>query len=240
MKFFRKIRDYFEREVSINELFDDIKNLDEVLLAKRLEILNEIANPAFKNIGLKNWDGKYQWSSDFNDQGIKHVIEYNVFKGYSGGFSFGNCFEFIPTLSGKRLINHRTHKSTKIIYFKRSNGWQNSIDTHRHINPDRINTASEKKFRKSLNDVLKNNLHSFDSWFKLNNSIDANIASLINDVNNPPTEIGTRIISFEYILAFLYKRKGDSKSAEHWINEHFKKGINSQLEKDLLLKRLKN
>lgn len=240
MKLFRKIRDHFEREASVDTLFDDIKNLDEVLLTKRLEILNEIASPVFKDIGLKNWNRKYLWSSDFNDEGIKHVIEYKVFKGYSGGFSFGNCFDFIPTLSGKRLINHRTDKSTKIIYFKRSSGWQNSIDTHRHINPDRINTASEKKFRKSLTDVLKNNIKSFDTWFKFNYSIEANIESLLNDIKNPPTEIGTRIISFEYILAFLYKHKGDLKSAEYWINEHFRKGINSEFEKDLILKRFKN
>lgn len=240
MAFLRRIRDYIEREMFLNELYDDARNLDHVLLAKRLELLNDIATPLFRDIGLNHWNGKYQWYSDFNSEGIKHVIEFNLLKGFSGGFTYGNCYNFVPTFSGKRLIHHRTEKSTKLIYYKRSDRWQKAIDTNRPINPDRINTANAKKFQKTLKYVLKKNITHFNAWFKQNSTIDDNILSLKKELLHPSQEAGIRIISDEYILAFLYKQKEDLTNAEHWMQEHFKKGVHNNLEMELLMKRLKN
>jgi len=42
MNIFNKIIDSFNRQKVIDELFDDIKNLDEVLLDKRLTILKKL------------------------------------------------------------------------------------------------------------------------------------------------------------------------------------------------------
>ena len=240
MYFFEKIKDIIDRRKSINEIYDDIKNLDEVLLDKRLEIFKEVVTPKFAKIGLKNWNGKYVWFSDFNEEGIKFVIEYNVFKSFGGSFSFGNCFQSVPTISGKKLINHRTDKSTKIIYFKRLEGWQNSFEKNKPINPDKISTVNEDKFRKSLDLVLSNNIPKLKKWFNEKSTIDQNISGLLKDVENPAFEIGQRIISSEYILAFLYKQKGDNNTAENWMKEHFKKSLNNESEMDLLMNKLKN
>ncbi|WP_282081433.1 hypothetical protein [Aquimarina algiphila] len=127
MNIFNKIKDIIDRRKSISNIYDDIQNLDEVLLEKRIEIFAKVVTPRFAEIGLNNWNGKYIWFSDFNDEGIKHVVEYNVLKGFGGSFSFGNCFDFVPTISGKKLINHRTDKSTKVIYFNRLESWQESF-----------------------------------------------------------------------------------------------------------------
>jgi len=240
MNFLRKIRDIFERKVFLNEFYNDVQNLDEVLLEKRIEILKEIANTKFAGIGLKNWNGKYLWFSDFNNEGIKHVVEYNVLKGFAGAFTFGNCFDCVPTISGKKLINHRTEKSTKIIYLKKTESWQKSIETQRHLNPDKISTTNEKRFRETLEKVLNKNLIKIENWFKENDTIEKNIYSLKKDAENPPFEIGTRIISFEYILAFLNKEKSELKESEFWLNKHFKKGINSELEIEILTNKIKN
>ncbi|MCH2192709.1 hypothetical protein [Kordia sp.] len=240
MNIFNKIIDSFNRQKVIDELFDDIKNLDEVLLDKRLAIFKEVVTPKFNEIGLKNWNGKYIWFSDFNEDGIKHVVEYNVFKGFGGSFSFGNCFEYVPTISGKRLVNHRTEKSTKIIYFKRLEGWQNSYEKNKPINPDRISTVNEEKFRKSLNRVLHKNIPKLNKWFAEKNTIDQNIAALLKDIENPVYEIARRVISSEYVLAFLYKQKGDKELAKYWMMEHFKKSSNSEKEKQLILKKIQS
>ena len=240
MNFLRKIRDIFERKVFLNEFYEDFQNLDEVLLEKRIEILRDIANSKFEKIGLKNWNGKYLWFSDFNKEGIKHVVEYNVLKGFGGSFSFGNCFDFVPTISGKKLVNHRTDKSTKILYFKRLEGWQKSFEKNNPINPDRISTINEQKFRDSLERVLFTNVPKIKNWFDGKSTLDENISGLHHDVKNPAYEIGQRIISSAYILAFLYKQKGNLESAEFWLKEHFKKGINSELEQELLTNRIKN
>lgn len=240
MNFLRKIRDIFERKIFLNEFYNDVQNLDEVLLEKRIEILKEIANTKFAEIGLKNWNGKYLWFSDFNNEGIKHVVEYNVLKGFAGVFTFGNCFYCVPTISGKKLINHRTEKSTKIIYLKKTESWLKSIETQRHLNPDKISTINEKRFRETLEKVLNKNLIKIENWFKENDTIEKNIYSLKKDTENPPFEIGTRIISFEYILAFLNKEKYELKESEFWLNKHFKKGINSELEIEILTNKIKN
>jgi len=237
MNFFRKIKDIIDRRKAINEIYDDIKNLDEVLLEKRLEIFNEIVTPRFAEIGLNNWNGKYLWFSDFNDQGIKYVIEYNVFKGFGGSFSFGICYDFIPTISSKKkLIYHKTNKSTKIIYYKRLEGWQKNYENNNPINPDKISTINEQKFRKSLNNVIENNIPKLKKWFEENKTIEQNRLSLLNDINNPPYEVGRRIISFEYILSFIYARKKDFDTAEYWIKKHFEDRTD-KTEMDLILKK---
>lgn len=240
MNLFNKIRDIIDRRTAVNEVYDDIRNMDEVLLEKRIEIFKEIVTPRFEAIGLNNWDGKYLWYSDFNEEGIKHVVEYNVFKYYGGSFSFGNCYNFIPTLSGNKLINHRTDKTTKIIYFKRLDAWQKSMENNSPINPDEISTVNEGKFRKSLDRVLNENIEKIKRWFEDKKKIEDNISGLLIDIKNPSYEIGERILSFEYVLAFLYKQKDDIVSAEYWMNKHFEKSLNCESEKKLIAERIKN
>lgn len=233
-----KIKDEIERRVYLNELYEDVRNIDEVLLQKRLEIFEEILNPKFCDIGLKKWNGKYLWFNEFNNEGIKNVIGYNVLKGFGGGFTFGNCFYDVPTLSGKKLINHRTEKSTIITYYKRSYEWQKSLDNKSYLNSDRINTFNEKKFRKSILKFLDKNLSKIELWFNQNNSIDNNINSLKFEIENPPFEIGRRLISYEYILAFLYKEIGEIQKSKKYIKEHFQKSNHIESEKELILKKL--
>lgn len=235
---YNKIRDALERKIYLLEYYEDARNIDEVLLDKRLSIFKEVLNPRLESIGLKNWDGKYLWFSDFNSDGIKHVVGYNVLKGFSGGFTYGNCFYNVPTISGKRIINHRTDKSTIITYHKLSDGWQKSIEENRFLNPDRINTFNEEKFRKSLGNFIDNNLLRIRNWFVDNSTIDSSIDSLIKDANNPPFEIGRRNISYSYILAFLYFEKKNKEKTQYWIDRHFKNSSNTKFEKELILKRL--
>lgn len=240
MNIFDRIKNIINRQKAVDEFYDDVENLEEVLLDKRLEIFQEVVSPRLAKIGLNNWDGKYLWFSDFNNEGIKHVVEYNVFKSFGGSFSYGNCFDCVPTISGKKLINHRTDKSTKIIYFKRLDDSQKSFEKNKSINTDRINTINEQKFRDSLEQVLFINAPKLKNWFSEKTTLEENISGLLYDVKNPTFEIGQRIISSEYILAFLYKRKGDLESAEFWLKEHFKKGINSELEIELFTKKINN
>ncbi|WP_445455562.1 hypothetical protein [Flavobacterium sp. HNIBRBA15423] len=239
MNFFRKIKDIIDRRKAIDEIYDDIKNLDEVLLEKRLEILNEIATPKFSEIGLNNWNGKYLWFSDFNEDGLKFVVEYNVFKGFGGSFSFGICYDFIPTISSqKKLTYHRTDKSTKIIYYKRLQGWQKSYENNSPINPDKISTVNEEKFRKSLTNVVENNIPKLKKWFDENETIEQNITSLLSEIKNPPYEIGRYIISFEYILGFINAKKNNFDFAEFWINKHFE-NRSDEVGQNLILDKLK-
>jgi len=239
MNLFQKLKERFQQNAAINRIIDDLKDLDEVLLEKRLEMFKEIVTPEFAKIGLTNWNGKYIWHSDFNEFGIKHVVEYNVFKYYGGSFSYGNCFYSVPTISGgKRLINHRTDKSTKIHLFRRLDGWQRMIETNVRHDSDYVSTINEHKFITTLNDILQRNSPKLKVWFESHKTIEQNISSLKNEIETPPFEFDKRIISCEYILSFLYKQQKDIKSAKYWIEKHFDKNLNSLIEKELILKRI--
>lgn len=240
IKFFKKIINEYKQNVVLNEFLEEIKDLDEVLLEKRLEIFKEKVTPLFAEIGLTNWNGKYIWFSDFNEHGIKHMIEYNVFKHYGGSFSYGNCFYSVPTVSGgERLKNHRTNKSSKIHFFKRIDKWQESMVTNSRDRSYMLSTVNEVKFRRSIDHVLAENLPKIQSWFEKMKSLEENIEGLEYDLEHPAFDIGQRIISTEYILSFLYKEKGEIELAELFMNEHLIKGLNSSVEKELLIKRIK-
>jgi len=238
MSIFKNIIKYFKQRKIINEIYYDLKNHNEVLLSKRLEIFAEKVTPKFAEIGLKNWNGKYIWFSDFNEHGIKHVIEYNVLKGFRGSFTYGNCFDFVPTISNGKWINHKTNKSTKILFFNRLDGCQESLNNDRLINPDIISTVNEDKFNSDLDKVLQANLPRLEEWFSKNETIEQNLNSLISMTKNLPRDIGTRIISFEYLLAFFYSNKSNYQEAENWIQKHFEKKINNESEKKMILDRL--
>ena len=49
-------------------------------------------------------------------------------------------------------------------------------------------------------------LQCLQKWFEENKTIDQNITKLLSEIENPTYEIGRRVISFEYILGFLYEK----------------------------------
>jgi len=71
-------------------------------------LLHEIITPKLLDIGLTKYDGNYTWFSEFNSQKIKFVFHYNLMKGETGTFTYGNCFQFVPTYSNSaKMINHK-------------------------------------------------------------------------------------------------------------------------------------
>ena len=49
MNIFSKIRDIIDRRKAVNDIYDDIQNLNEVLLEKRIEIFSTIEAPRVSN-----------------------------------------------------------------------------------------------------------------------------------------------------------------------------------------------
>lgn len=225
MIFFNKIKEYFHRRNAINEIYDDIKNLDEVFLERRIEIFNELITPRFAEIGLKNWDGKYLWHSDFNNEGIRHVIKYEVFKYFGGSFSYGNCYDFIPTFDNKNQLKYHKSKSNIIIFdYNKLDGWQEDYEKNYTKKPYKISTVNEKKLRDSIFSVLDYNLLIINKWFLNNKTIDENIQNLVFKIKNPEFEYShiQRSISSNYITSFLYASKEDYSNSLKYMEQHFK------------------
>ena len=74
----------------------------------------------------------------------------------------------------------------------------------------------------------------FEKWFEQNESIEQNIKSLLKDVEHEKKEFIRRIISFDYILYFLYRQKGNKNEAEKHYKQHIKRNLNSPEEIELL------
>ncbi len=235
MNIIKVIRHFFLRRKAVREIYDDMQNLDEVLLEKRITIFSETITPRLAEIGLTNWDGKYIWSGDFNDDGIKHVIQYHVFKVFGGCFSYGTCYDFVPTVSsGKKLVYHKTIKSVKMIYLKKFNAWEKSDNEFSPVNIDKISTVNEEKFRKGLNDVLDRNIPILKHWFENNETIDQNIANLLEDIKKENNKLLPLHKSFEYILSFLYTKKNQFDLSEKYMEKYFERRQVNEIEKDLL------
>ncbi|UKN00313.1 hypothetical protein K6119_11265 [Paracrocinitomix mangrovi] len=218
-------------------------SLDEVRAEKRIEIFEELVSPVMSSIGLNNWNGKYLWFSDFNSEGIKFVVEYQVFKGFGGSFAFGICYENVPTVSNwKKLVNHKTDKSTKIHYYKRLEGWQASYDgTDRTSGRDIVSHWNEVDFRKTLFTILESLPSRLEPWFKARSNRDQNILELQNEIKGN-TEFVRRIVNPDYILCFLNAEKGDLEKSKVHFSKYFdeKLAISKEFEpmQELISKRI--
>lgn len=237
MRFFDKL---FGKPFSFLE--HSLDDFQEVSAQQRVDIFKEIVTPEFEKIGLNKWDGKYTWFNDFNNENVKHVVHYQVLKGIQGSFSYGNCFSFIPTVSnGKKLINHRTDKSTILHLFERLDGWKGSFENNKN-SKDFVLHWNEKEFRNSLESIIKTYPIKMRKWFEDNSTVNQNIQSATKQVLQKG--------SYEYhgpdqkyILAFLYANKGDISTAVKLIDEHYSPWIKQEsfiIEKELVIKRLKN
>ncbi|TSE02759.1 hypothetical protein [Aquimarina algiphila] len=222
-----------------------LPELNEVSAATRIDTFGKIVTPAFKKIGLDKWDGKYLWYSDFNENGIKHVIKYNILKGFDGSFSYGNCFSFLPTTTndGKKLINHKTDKSTKLHLFERLDGWRESSEgTQRKNQYDKVSHWNEKDFLESLNKIIDSYPIRIEKWFKTYDSIDSNIA-LANDQIQKSGMYDFNAPNQKYVLIFLFAQKGDFKKAEELLDELYdsptrNKSDRWSIEKELIQSRV--
>ncbi len=238
MKIITQLNNYFKQKYRQYYIYYRYQNLDEVLLADRLHLLNNIASPQLANIGLPHWNGKYLWYSDFNEQGIQHIVQYSVGKGYSGLLTFGNAYRFIPSYSGNTLRYHRTAKTTKLMYLNHTPHWYGYMEGKKIVNSDEISTVNKASFQKTLTKNLRRNIPIIKEWFDNHQSIDQNIASLHQNLQKPPFRIGTPLLSEEYLLAFLYHQQHNEQETAKWIQAHFSKNLNSQHQKELLLRYL--
>lgn len=208
--------------ISKDELLENFENFEELSSQMKIDILSEIVTPKMKDIGLNNWNGKYFWYSDFNEIGIKKVVEYRVTKGFSDFFRFGNCFYFIPTHNTKKLKNHKTPKSTHIQYAFHTQGYKDYDRKLITTNVDAINTMNEKVYLKSLGEFLDKNIKLINDWFLSNQTIEDNIKTLKSQISDPDNS-GPLLITPEFILSFLYKRINENKLSQKWIEKYIEK-----------------
>ena len=193
-------------------------NLDLLKAATVKEKLDAFLTPLMNEMGLVNWDENYQWSTDFNQYGVKHIFEYVNLKGISGTFQYGNTFNFIPIINkkGKIVKNHR-----ELQLFERTKGWHESFETLNRITDYRVSHWNEYFFKKSLPIIFNSEKNQIADWFKSNEDIEQNIETALKqiktggayDINSP---------NQKKILAFLYAKNGDLNLAKSTLYDYYR------------------
>lgn len=205
-------------------------------------VLDDVISPKLKHLGLTNYNGKYTWYSEFNELGIKKVFHYQLFKGPSGTFTYGHCFDFIPTFSGSgALINHRSPQSTRLHLHEITEGWRNSFLGD--VFEDRTSHYGIKKCRKSIDSLLKKYMPIMEEWWQNNQTYQQNIQTADQQIK----EGGAYNLfnpNSNYFKAFLLAKMGDKEVAIKIIEQELKPYIfrNSKFEylKQKLILRLNN
>jgi len=188
------------------------------------EILNEIITPRMVDIGLTKYDGRYLWFSDFGESGIKKVFHYNLMKGETGTFTYGNCFKFVPTYTQTAAIkNHKTDKSTTLHLFERTEGWRKSFEGGQFT--DKTSHWGETECRRTVEELLEKYIPIMKIWWENNLTINQNIETASYQIEKGG---GYRVNhpSASYVKAFLIGKIGDKEKAIKIIEEEFVNLIN--------------
>ena len=174
--------------------------------------------PVAKELGLINSINNNQWFNHFNENGIKHVIQFQKTKGNQAILAYGNCFEFLPTISGSnKIVNHRTDKSTKLHLFEYANTATKKY-FFRTKQLESISLNNEKEFEKTLSNCILGHKEIIRNWFKNNTSLNQNIASCIRQ-SNQNDGYAQHYPTYDYVLSFLYSKNSDQlKASEKWCN----------------------
>jgi len=179
--------------------------------------LDEFLSSQMNEMGLVNWNKNYQWSSDFNEFGVKHVLEYISGKGISGTFQWGNVFNFIPeSRNSKKNLNNKM----QLQLFERTQGWHESFETELRSEKYSVSHWNEYFFNKSLPLIFKSEKERITDWFISNKNVEQNIETALRQIRkggayeiNSPNQ--------KFILAFLYAKNGDLNLAENTLYQYY-------------------
>ncbi len=192
-------------------------NLD-IIKAETIKVnLNKFLSHQIHRLGLFHWDKSFQWSGEFNQDGIKHIIEYVPLKGVSGTFQYGNSFNFIPSVNnkGKFIANHK-----RLQLIERTKGWQESLETSNTKTAYRVSHWNEYFFNKTLPLIFNSEKTQIEDWFNSNKDLEQNIQTALKQINSGGA-YNLNSPSQKVILAFLYAKNGEMKLAKNTLNDYY-------------------
>ncbi|WP_296381937.1 hypothetical protein [Winogradskyella sp.] len=170
--------------------------------AQRIEvILNEVITSKLQDFGLDNQSKKYIWQSQFNEFGIKQILQF-TYRGITGSFWFGTNFKFIPFLTENKSLRHYSYKAHLFeskSYFDDEN---------------QISLWNERFFRKSLSNYIDKNLTKVLDFLYNLNTIESNITFAQKQINSEEFHYKLRDPNLKYVLAYLFDKQGSFNEAK--------------------------
>lgn len=192
-------------------------NMDIIIAEDLKGKLNEYLFPFLDDIGLYKWDKNYQWSGDYNINGVKPVFQFVNLKGYSGTFQYGNVFNFIPVLSndGKVLT-----KSKKLQLYEMSKGWHASFENNKRTQEFRISLWNYYFFNKTLKKIFTEEKESIRLWFMNNQNLEQNIQTAIIQIEKGGA-YNLHSPDQKFVLAFLFAKNGEMHLAKNTLEDYY-------------------
>jgi len=210
-------------------------NFDPVKTERLKEKLNEFLSPQLEEMDLPTWNKNYQWSGDFNSNGIKHVLEYVNGKDSTGAFQYGNVFSFVPNLSvdGKILS-----KSKRLQLYERTLGNYQSFEKKPVSPDDKISLWNEYFFDKTISKVFEKEKVKISDWFAKNQNLEQNIQTAIIQIEKDKAYKGHRPDQ-KFVLAFLFAKNGEKDLAQQTLLDYYTPLIRKKPEFNFELEKMK-
>jgi len=191
-------------------MFDIFKNRipDPVNSETLKEILNKHISPVLSKIGLE-WDGNNQWISP-SENTTRKIFKHQVGKGLMGTFIWGISYDFLPIISGGKIILQRTFKSAKPHLFENSITTNAFGNTKSDLQNGITTTWGEKECNKSVSElILKKEQEIFD-WFNNASTFQGSLDIANRQMTN--NNYNTHWPNPKYVAAFLKAKIGDKEN----------------------------
>lgn len=164
--------------------------------------LNKVITPRLSNIGL-NSHSDYLWLSK-SANSTRKVFKYNLLKGNQGTFTWGACFDFIPTVSGNTLKFHRTEKGIVMHLFEWTDEYASSFDGGK-LDGGGISHWDANKLGKSIDRLLDKHENKMIDFFAGTSSIEKSITTTEKQIHDQK-RYNLHSPDPKYILPFLLAR----------------------------------
>jgi len=178
-------------------------------------ILNEHITPQVKEIRLE-WDGKNQWIGPL-ENGVRKVLKHQVGKGLMGTFIWGMCYDFLPMVSGKRIVFQKTFKSARPQLFQSSALTNNFLIEKTYLENGVTSTWGEKECRKSVSKLFNKRKVEIFNWLEKGITIEGSTHIASDQLEE--NIYHTHWPNPKYVLSFLYSEKGDKKKGMQLLVE---------------------
>jgi hypothetical protein len=211
--------------MNINIFKKDFWTNEPITKSVLIMLLKETLTPYLSDMGLTKYNGEYIWYADFNSEGIRYVFTYTQMKGAMGLFSWGVCFENIPTYTMKKKLQyHKTDKSATLQLWDWPKGYSRSFEFDEQPG-DLVSQWGERECRKTMESIFLDHRDEISAWYKNAGTIAGCTAIAKNQVEQGKS-YDLHFPNPKYILSFLTARLGDKIRAEEIMTDYKKRYLN--------------
>lgn len=198
------------------------------------QILDEIISPELKNFGLQ-WNGNYHWLGEYSNC-IRKGFHYQLCKGCQGTMIWGVSLDFIPIVSGNKLVYSRTKTNIIFHVFEWPKEYGIVMATGKKTYGKGIASYwGVIETRRTIKEMFDRENDKIGKWFNTASSIDGiinlaeNLVYKSKEVNHPYPN---------YALAFLHSKVGRINESIKLIEEEFKSNLYSDELKQKILEKI--